>query len=337
MNFMHLDRLDLNLLVLFQALALHRTVTRAADSLGISQSAVSHALSRLRRHYGDPLFIRVGARMELTDRAREIAPTVESVLASIRTTFESDFSPSSLERQFRIGLVDFGALYIIPALLGKLTTEAPRSRLVADHLSERVALAQLERREIDLIIGLVNLPRRNLTSITLYIDQFRIVVAQKHPVIGKRVSADDLSAVEHIRIPFFDRFEPALAKQGLKRKFALSTDNLLSALSIVGRSTLVAMMPNTIPRIYAGVFGVRSLAPPPILVPPCVVHLVYHRRSEDDAGHEWLREAICDLAIELGSAMGTAKQLVRRSQLRTAERASAISSRNRTGQGRTRP
>jgi DNA-binding transcriptional LysR family regulator len=310
---MHLDRLDLNLLVLFRALALHRTVTLSANALGISPSAVSHALSRLRHHYDDPLFVRVGAKMELTDRAKEIAPTIEKVLASIQTTFESNFSPSSLERQFRIGLVHFGGLYVLPALLGKLATEAPRSRLAADHLSESVAFAQLEHREIDLIIGLVNLPRRDLVSITLFVDQFRIVVKKKHPVFEKRVSADDLSAMEHIRIPFFDWIEPALAKQGLKRKFGLSTDNLLSALSIVGRSTLVAIMPNTIPRIYAGVFGVRSL-PPPIIVPPCVVDLVYHRRSENDAGHKWLREAICGLAIEIGSAMGTAKQLMQRAQ-----------------------
>src|ERR1700691_5795448 len=109
MNHMHLNKLDLNLFVLFRALMVHGSVTHAADTLSMTQSAVSHALARLRRHYGDELFRRSGSKMAPTSRALEMAPLIDAALKSIEMTFLArEFDPRSLQRQFRIGLVDFG-------------------------------------------------------------------------------------------------------------------------------------------------------------------------------------------------------------------------------------
>ena len=102
---MHLNKLDLNLFVLFRALMVHRSVTQAADALNMTQSAASHALSRLRGHYGDELFIRAGSKMAPTSRAMEMAPLIDAAFTSIEMTFlAQEFDPRSLQRQFRIGL-----------------------------------------------------------------------------------------------------------------------------------------------------------------------------------------------------------------------------------------
>lgn len=304
MNHMHLRKLDLNLLVLFRTLMLQRTVTGTAKTLRLSQSAVSHALARLRLHYGDPLFLRVGAKMEPTGRAKELAPMVDQALKTIEETFIRQFDPKSLREEFRIGLVNFGALYLVPALLGKLATEAPAVRIIVDHVPEQAASGMLDRSEIDMIIGSVATNRKSWESEALFVDRFAVIAAADNAEIGKTISADRFLAAEHIHIPFFDGIEDTFAKLGAKRRFVLSSDNLLSVLFIVARSKLIAVMPATVPRIYSGVYGVK-LARPPIQLPPCIIEMIHHRRDHEDVAHVWLRQAIRDLAFELGSIMGT--------------------------------
>src|SRR5262245_48349076 len=111
MNIMHLNGLDLNLLVAFASLFKHRSVTRAADELRITQSALSHALDRLRYFYDDRLFVRAKGGMHPTARAIEIATSISKALLEITDTFAREFNPDSIDRTFRIGLVDFPAAF----------------------------------------------------------------------------------------------------------------------------------------------------------------------------------------------------------------------------------
>src|SRR5262245_40471370 len=199
MNSVHLEKLDLNLLVLFRTLMVQRNVTRAADTLGLSQSAVSHALARLRLHYDDPLFVRAGARMEPTTRAKQLAPVVEAALEAIEGTFASHFDPTALRQEFRIGLVNFGRLYLVPALLGKLATEAPSVRIIVDHMSEHTASGMLSRSEIDLIIGLMTTKSSAWLREPLFVDNFSVIAAADNRAVGRKISARQFLAAEHVR------------------------------------------------------------------------------------------------------------------------------------------
>src|ERR1035437_9661358 len=135
---MNVGSLDLNLLLVFQALMIHRSVTRAGREIGLSQPAVSNALGRLRHYYTDPLFLRTADGMQPTARACDLALPIEEALARIEMTLPEsrDFSPAQIERRFRIGLVNYGALYVLPSLAERLALAAPGIELVTAYLDE---------------------------------------------------------------------------------------------------------------------------------------------------------------------------------------------------------
>src|SRR5262249_47358625 len=161
-------------------------------ALNLTQSTVSHALARLRRSYGDALFVRVGSAMEPTVRAIEMDAPVQEALSKIAATLKSEFIPQQLSREFRIGLVNFGGLYMVPALLGKLVTEAPNVRILVDHIPPDKAVRQLENAELDLLIG--DFTRRKLAIETVHLltDEFCVVAAERHPLLDTRVTARQL-------------------------------------------------------------------------------------------------------------------------------------------------
>ncbi len=308
MNAMHLARLDLNLLIVFRALMLHRNVTRAAEALNLTQSAVSHALARLRDHYDDALFIRLGSGMKPTARAVEVARTVNESLDKIESTFSSSFDPKSIQTDFHVGLVSFDALYLLPALMGKLATEAPGTKIVVDYLSADALPKHLNGPGLDLAIGVVPVKQRTWRSVTLFVDELCVIAAADHPSIGNTISASEFQRASHVKIPSMSGFDAMIGKQGIKRQFALSVNDFLSALFVVARSEHVAVVPATVARIYEHICHLKRL-PMPVPISPCIIDLVFHKRHEHDIAHEWLRDSICDLAVELGKATGTATRL----------------------------
>src|ERR1700730_18401278 len=171
MHVMHFQKLDLNLLVVFRSLMTYRSVTGAAGALNLTQSAASHALSRLRRFYADPLFVRNGQTMGPTARAFEIDQDVQEALAKIARTFKTEFDPRHLAREFRIALVNFGGLYMVPALLGKLATEAPDVHVHVDHVPPEKAVKRLEQGELDFLIGDLMGRKASIETVHLLTDE----------------------------------------------------------------------------------------------------------------------------------------------------------------------
>jgi DNA-binding transcriptional LysR family regulator len=327
MNYMHYQNLDLNLLVVFRALMNYRSVTGAANALNLTQSTVSHALSRLRSSYGDLLFVRNGSAMEPTDRAIKMEPAVQEAFAKIAETLKIEFEPQHLSREFRIGLVNFGGLYMVPALLGKLATEAPEVRIVVDHISQEKAIRQLENAELDLLIGDFNRHKLKIERVHMLTDELCVIAAACHSSLGKNISARQFSALEHIEAPSFAKYEPFLQRHGIKRTFQTSTDNLLSVLFLVGRSDKIAVVPRTVARIYSGVYGLKILNPP-VKLPPVEIDLGFRRADRLEKAHQWLREIIFDIAVEIGLTFGTANELIRergRALKSTQESTSALS------------
>ena len=152
---MDMKSVDLNLLVVFDAMVEHRSVTRAGHAIGLSQPAMSAAVSRLRALFDDPLFVRTGAEMKPTPRALELAAPVRRVIDTVRVDIlqRSTFSPSTTDRTFTVITPDIGEINFLPGLLERFTGEAPQARLRAVSLPRDAAAAALEAGEADLALG----------------------------------------------------------------------------------------------------------------------------------------------------------------------------------------
>ena len=292
--------IDLNLLQTFDALFELRSTTRAADRLGLTQSAVSHALRRLRDVFDDPLFVRSGRSLQPTARALEMAPEVHDGLARLRSALlSSTFDPATARRTFTLAAGSYFCTIVAPQLIAW-------GRRVAPHISFRLVPlekdlpAMLEDGSVDLAVGLFeNVPERFVTR-PLFSDQFAWIAATDHPLATGPVSRKDLDAYPHLQIGTVHPFgmPSALLEirqvsdvAGLQMTFgdepAAVVYEGLTAIAAVSASRLVAQVPR---RLAAGIgksMGVACLA----TAGPTVTFkltALWHRRLQKDAGILWL-------------------------------------------------
>lgn len=304
-----LHGIDMNLLVAFDTLVRERSVTRAAQRAGVSQSAMSHTLRRLRALFEDPLLVRGRDGMVLTPRAEALVGPLRGGLVRLSRALHEPltFDPSSLRRTFRVVSPDLFDALALPPLLRRLGAEAPGVELAMVPSAERLPL-RLETGEIDLAIVPVLLNRDSfevgfettpdLRQRTLFQDTFRCFVRCDHPVIGtrRRLSLRAFAELGHILISprgegsgVVDR---ALAEVGVRRRIAVRVPQFGTALAILHESDLVLTAPSSLANV-PGAPDLHSLAPP-IPVPAHAVTMVWHPRFGEDAAHQWLRELVVD-------------------------------------------
>ena len=193
-----LAAIDLNLLVLLRAVLRERHVTRAAASVGLSQSAASHALARLREILGDPLLVRRGRTLSLTPRAAHLLPVLERGLGELESAIagEPDFDPRTARRRFTIGAADYLQALITGPLLQKLATQAPHVDLtivVFPNIGEL-----LESGAIDLALTVPNQAQRNLKKARLFAEGFVCMVRRGHPGVRKRLTLERYLSLRHL-------------------------------------------------------------------------------------------------------------------------------------------
>ena len=226
-----LRRMDLNLVVPLNALLEHRHVTRAAKSAGIGQSAMSAALSRLRRLFGDPLLVRNGRVLELTPMGQSLVEPVRAVLTGLEQLLATSphFDPATDERMFTVVASDYVTLILLRPLLERLNREAPGVAVTAIPVSGTTE-AELERAQVDLVImpreitspAMADFPQREL-----FTDRYVAAVWTEHPEVTDHLDRDQLTRLRYVRYhatsggPGFVDFQ--LAKLGIEPKVALST------------------------------------------------------------------------------------------------------------------
>lgn len=298
MHFMHYRGLDLNLLVAFGALMKHRSVTRAADDIRVTQSALSHAIDRLRKHYGDPLFVRAKGQMHPTPRALEIAAPIDEALRQVSGTFSREFDPAALHRTFRIGLVDYAAAFLLPALMERLGNEAPHAQVTAEHVSFESAKKLLGTPDIDFAIGVFPATPPSCARELLLDEHFGVIARQDHPEIGQRLSLARYAKLRHVNIPIYRCIDAALKERGVVRNFAIKAENILTVPFIVARSNLLATMPKTFAQVFSPFCRLRVFDPP-FKTDAYRIELVWHRRSQGDMAHAWFGELIRLIASDL--------------------------------------
>jgi len=301
----NLGRLDLNLLVTFDALLTERSVTRAAARVGLGQSAMSHNLARLRTLFGDELLTRGPDGMRPTPRALALIDPVRVALSQIQSLVSRDdaFDPRTAERVFRIGLPDSVEVLLVPSLLAHLCEAAPGVRLRLHSTDRLQLLDELDADRLDLGIGIGRFiegqthHKRRLLSTDTYLCMFNAARVGVSPPI----SLDDYVRLPHVLTSLRPGergvVDEALEKLGLHRMVALTTPRFMAVPFLVARAPVVTTMHARLARFFAGELGL-SLSQPPVELPEVPVSLLWHASYDHDTAHLWLRQTIVRLAQE---------------------------------------
>jgi DNA-binding transcriptional LysR family regulator len=295
---MNWRRLDLNLLVVFDAVMQERSATRAAEKLNMSQPAVSHALGRLRAALGDELFVRTPDGMEPTPQAERLAPSVRQALVDLRAALEGarPFEPQEVERSFTVTVNNYAALVIAPPLAAAVAREAPSVTLDLRPSGTLDITERLDRGEIDLALGSLAAPGERFSDMRLLDDRFACVLRKGHPAINGKDSleARDFAGLSHLEVSSTGegtRFvDDGLAKLGLERRVSLHAP-LLATAGILAQSDMVAVLAERAARVFAAEAPLQVL-PLPVASPSLTVAMLWHRRVEDDGAHRWLRGVV---------------------------------------------
>jgi DNA-binding transcriptional LysR family regulator len=298
LNETNLSRVDLNLLVLFEAVLAERHVARTAKRLNLSPSAISHGLARLRRLFGDPLFLKHPKGVVPTERALAIAEPVADVLARARAVVGAvkPFDPQTAKRTFKIGAPDAALAVVLPPLLAHIRKSAPHIDIAIRDLP-RIAwdqiLASLDARELDLAL-LPTAPPARFAAHVLYKDDFVIAARAGHPYLRKATLANYCAADHLVMSPSGDPHglvDIVLAKKRLSRRVALTVPNFMLALAIVAESDLLAAMPRSFVARHAARFRVVGSEWPETLGADAMRAIVPEAALKDD-GIAWLLAAV---------------------------------------------
>lgn len=294
---------NLNLLVVLDALLAERHVSRAARRLGLSQPAVSNALSQLRALLGDPLFVRSAGAMVPTERALALAGPIRATLATLETALTGPvFDPLNAERTFVLAATDFVEFVLLPKLLARLAHEAPKVKLHIHGWSHHRVPAMLERGEADLMIGFYQgLPPGHHDQ-SLFPDEFVCIVRKRHPQVGQRLTLKTYLSLRHVLVTQ-EFTEPgaadvALAARGLSRTVALRLSHFLMVPAIVAATDYVAAISRRVAEEFAQTLPLR-IFPTPLPLPRGTVGQVWHERTESSLAHRWLRGVIAEVARDV--------------------------------------
>lgn len=298
---MHLDGVDLNLLVALDALLTERSVTRAASRLCVTQPAMSIALSKLRRQFSDQLLERVGRQMELTPFGQQMVQPVKELLFDIRSVLnrQSEFNPAIDSRNFHLLMSSSVAeIFGIPAMRD-LRRVAPKLCCQIDIFVTSGLLRRLQDGDVDLAVQLyepglwdpVN-DEESLANEALYSDQYVLVVDQSNACFRKGVTFEAFCSADHIETRFGGDFrstvERALSTMSERPRTVLLVSTYALAIEALIGTSMTAVVPRQVAERSTH-FSEISILEPPFKLAPLNHKLIWHRRNDNDPAHIWLR------------------------------------------------
>lgn len=289
--------LDPTALLVFVGLLQHRRTTVVAQRMGLTQSAISQALRRLRVLFDDPLFLRRPHGLEPTAVARELEPLVGQVVALLKQTIgeTTGFDPRSSTRIIRIAASEYELASIMPALMAVTGARGHSVRIYTLPLGRTDALARLTEGTVDLVLGYYwDVGDTFLTS-QLYDEHYMVVARRGHPIFRGKLTVERFAQARHLLVtPDGEArgiVDEALAVHGLTRRVAASVPLFLPALASLAAGDLVASLPSRIARTYSQAFGLDT-RPMPLFVRTFPVSALYHRRNEKSAMVQWVLDVI---------------------------------------------
>ncbi|MFL9671195.1 LysR family transcriptional regulator [Variovorax sp. AB1(2024)] len=302
MNPVHIDAVDLNLLRLFDAVYRSRSVSRAAEALGLTQPAASHGLTRLRLLLGDALFTRTPGGVTPTPRAERLAVSVQSALATLQQALAEPerFDPAASRKLFRIHMSDIGEGRFLPALMARLRELSPGVRVETMPLAAGEIATALDSGKVDFAFGF--LPRvKDTQRAQLLRDRYIVLLRRDHPFLNRRRSGqallEALQELDYVTVRTHADTLRILQLLNLEDRVRLTTEHFMVLPAIVRATDLAVVMPRNIARGFAEEGG-YAIVEPSFPLRDFTVSLHWSKRFEADPGNRWLRQVIVALFSE---------------------------------------
>ena len=293
----NINNVDLNLLKSLQALLAERHVGKAAVSMNISQSAMSHTLARLRLTFDDPLFVRTSKGLEPTARALEISEKLSSVLIDINHLFDSEaFNPSNIHSRFRIQRHDFISSAHLPALFTEIRSKAPGVIFDIQMMTES-SYSQLDHGETDLIISAGLQAKSRFMQRGLVEEELVCLLDENHPAL-EHWGIDTLYQYPHIKLSILDERDDPISRYAKKhsvgpRIIGMTTQSLQLQPHIIAGTELIAFVPKSVANIGVKLFDL-TIKPIPFEVPSLPIKAIWHERSQHNSVHQWIRNTLAE-------------------------------------------
>jgi DNA-binding transcriptional LysR family regulator len=303
MQMMHIDDLSLGEVRLIAALAQFRKLSAAAARLNLSQSAASHALARLRRCSGDPLFVRGSAGLYPTPYGERLSAAALQALDILLDGLASNapFDAASTTRRFNVFMSDVGQMVFLPKLLNFLEREAPQASLRAWPIPLDEPGAQLASGEVDLAVGFFSNLTAGFRQSLLFRERYVCVMRSDHPNFRSGMSAEgfhkspralaDASGMAHAVI------EEDLRKNGFSATPRLTVPQFMVLPLVIANSDLLVIMPSRLAKAFARFVSIKVLAPP-IVLKSYDIKIYWHERFHHDPANRWFRRALIELFRE---------------------------------------
>jgi DNA-binding transcriptional LysR family regulator len=296
-----LKNIDLRLVAIIGELHRTRSVSAAAANLSLSQSTVSMALAKLRKHFDDPLFVRTSAGMEPTPRGAELSELMKNAEFYMHQALEyrSIFDPMKSDRVFQLCSTDIAQLTLLPTLLKRLKRVGPSIGITLRNISDRTQ-ALLESGQVDLAVGFIPPKSAGFCGQRLFQDRFICAVRVDHPRIGKALTIKQFEGESHVAVTTAGTghsiVEETLQAKHVWRNVDLHVPSFIGLGPIIANTDLIAILPEQLGTFFAQAGGVK-LVELPFYIPSYFIYQLWHERMRHDPASQWFRKLIADLFL----------------------------------------
>jgi DNA-binding transcriptional LysR family regulator len=297
---LELTDIDLNRLVLLQQLMVERRVSKVADKLGLTQPAVSNSLAKLRRLFGDELFLRTPSGMVPTPFAEQLVEPIGHALALIHGGLnqQARFEPQSVVRAVTIAMTDIGEIVFLPALLERLRREAPGVTVSTVRTTVQNLRDDMQSGTVDLAIGPLPQLKAGFFQRRLFDQRYVCLLRRGHPLDRKRFTLADFRSAEHLVIVSagtgHGKVDELLRRAGIERNVRLTVPHFVSVGHILRGSDMVATVTERLADSLAGPFQLVR-RPHPVELPKVAINVFWHAKVHRSPAHQWLRGIVFEL------------------------------------------
>jgi len=300
---MNLNKVDLNLFIVFDAIYTEANLTRAGQIVGITQPAVSNALARLRETFNDPLFVRTAQGMVPTPMAQNIIGPVRNALQLLRVSVQESrtFNPLQANKTFRISMTDLTEAVVLPPLFQRLRRLAPNVKIESMLAKRRETTKELAAGRLDFAMDAPLNTDPQVRHVKLLEDRYVCAMRRGHPMAKDKVSVEEYLSLSHIHISSrrsgLGMVDLALGKMGQQRRIGLRSQHYMMATQVIQQTDMAV----TVPERFARRHDLHQV-PLPVEIPPLETHIYWHESTDQDPANRWMREQMIEIAQQVTAA-----------------------------------
>jgi len=297
---MNLNKVDLNLFIVFDAIYTEANLTRAGQIVGITQPAVSNALARLRETFNDPLFVRTAQGMVPTPMAQNIIGPVRNALQLLQVSVQESrtFSPAQANKTFRISMTDLTEAVMLPPLFQRLRRLAPNVKIESMLAKRRETTKELAAGRLDFAMDAPLNTDPQVRHVKLLEDRYICAMRRGHPLAKDKLTLEQYLSLSHIHISSrrsgLGLVDLALGKMGLQRKIALRSQHYLMATQVIDQTDMAV----TVPERFARRHNLHQVDLP-VDIMPLETHIYWHESTDQDPANRWMREQMIEIAQQV--------------------------------------